>query len=160
MTPTRRPVARTPSVFQGSPVAPVSRAHERPGAARVRSVTVRAHAKINLDLRVLGTRPDGFHELRTVFQAVALHDIVECVEREGPFTLECDVAGVPIDGTNLVWRAAEALWRSIRRCGNERARRGRSNADRAIRRVCGCACWTPAVGMNWRCCCATTPRSG
>ena len=33
-------------------------------------VSTRAHAKINLDLRVLGTRPDGFHELRTVFQAV------------------------------------------------------------------------------------------
>ena len=38
------------------------------------AVTARAHAKINLDLRVLGTRPDGFHELRTVFQALALHD--------------------------------------------------------------------------------------
>ena len=86
-------------------------------AARARNVSVRAHAKINLDLRVLGTRPDGFHELRTVFQAVALHDVVECVEREGPFALECDVAGVPIDRTNLVWRAAEALWRSIRRTG-------------------------------------------
>ena len=107
MTPSRtRLVAGTPSVFQ-----------EGQGAARVRTVSVRAHAKINLDLRVLGTRPDGFHELRTVFQAVALHDVVECVGREGPFALECDVAGVPIDGTNLVWRAAEALWRSIRRTG-------------------------------------------
>ena len=49
-----------------------------------RAVTVRAHAKINLDLRVLGTRPDGFHELRTVFQALALHDTIECVPRDGP----------------------------------------------------------------------------
>lgn len=76
---------------------------------------VRAHAKINLDLRVLGMRPDGFHELRTVFQAIALHDTLECVAREGPFAIECDTAGVPLDGTNLVWRAAEALWRSLRR---------------------------------------------
>jgi len=36
-----------------------------------RRVTIRAHAKINLDLRVLGTRVDGYHELRTVFQALS-----------------------------------------------------------------------------------------
>ena len=82
-----------------------------------RPMTVRAHAKINLDLRVLGTRPDGFHELRTVFQALALHDTVECIPREGPFAIECDAAGVPLDRSNLVWRAADALWRSLRRDG-------------------------------------------
>ncbi|HEY6507461.1 MAG TPA: 4-(cytidine 5'-diphospho)-2-C-methyl-D-erythritol kinase [Vicinamibacterales bacterium] len=87
------------------------------GRRLLRSVSVRAHAKINLDLRVLGTRPDGFHELRTVFQAIALHDTVECVAREGAFGIECDVAGVPLDTSNLVWRAAEALWRSVRRSG-------------------------------------------
>jgi 4-diphosphocytidyl-2-C-methyl-D-erythritol kinase len=80
-------------------------------------VSARAHAKINLDLRVLGTRSDGYHELRTVFQAIALHDIVECTEYEGPFTIECDTAGVPLDRSNLVWRAAETLWRSLRRPG-------------------------------------------
>ena len=82
-----------------------------------RPVTIRAHAKINLDLRVLGTRPDGFHELRTVFQALALHDTIECIPREGPFAIECDAAGVPLDRSNLVWRAADALWRSLRRDG-------------------------------------------
>jgi 4-diphosphocytidyl-2-C-methyl-D-erythritol kinase len=80
-------------------------------------IAVRAHAKINLDLRVLGPRPDGFHELRTVFQAISLHDIVECIPRDGPFAIECDTAGVPLDKTNLVWRAAQALWRSLRRGG-------------------------------------------
>ena len=33
-----------------------------------------AHAKINLNLEVLGLRPDGYHELKTVFQSLALHD--------------------------------------------------------------------------------------
>jgi 4-diphosphocytidyl-2-C-methyl-D-erythritol kinase len=80
-------------------------------------VSVRAHAKINLDLRVLGMRPDGYHELRTVFQALALHDTIECLPREGRFAIECDTAGVPLDKTNLVWRAAEAMWRSLRRSG-------------------------------------------
>ncbi len=83
-------------------------------------VAVRAHAKINLDLRVLGMRADGFHELRTVFQAVSLHDTVECIPREGPFAIECDTAGVPLDGSNLVWRAADALWRALRRAGPAR----------------------------------------
>jgi 4-diphosphocytidyl-2-C-methyl-D-erythritol kinase len=83
-------------------------------------VIVRAHAKINLDLRVLGTRPDGNHELRTVFQAIALHDTISCAAREGPFAMECDAAGVPIDDSNLVWRAAQALWRALRRGGTVR----------------------------------------
>jgi 4-diphosphocytidyl-2-C-methyl-D-erythritol kinase len=78
---------------------------------------IRAHAKINLDLRVLGSRPDGFHELRTVFQSLALHDTISCAVRPGPFAIECDAAGVPLDRTNLVWRAAEALWRALRRTG-------------------------------------------
>ena len=81
------------------------------------TVVARAHAKINLDLRVLGTRPDGFHELRTVFQAIALHDTVECMPREGPLVIECATAGVPLDASNLVWKAAQALWSAARRPG-------------------------------------------
>jgi 4-diphosphocytidyl-2-C-methyl-D-erythritol kinase len=81
------------------------------------AATIRAHAKINLDLRVLGTRADGFHELRTVFQALALHDVIHCIPRPGPFAIECSSAGVPLDATNLIWRAAETLWRSFRHSG-------------------------------------------
>ena len=84
------------------------------------TVTIRAHAKINLDLRVLGTRPDGFHELRTVFQALALHDVLHCIPREGPFAIECTSAGVPLDASNLIWRAAETLWKALRRAGTVR----------------------------------------
>jgi len=79
------------------------------------AIAVRAHAKINLDLRVLGPRADGFHELRTVFQSIALHDTLVCVPREGPFAIECGAAGVPLNESNLIWRAAEALWRAARR---------------------------------------------
>ena len=88
-----------------------------PASAVGRPVTIRAHAKINLDLRVLGMRADGFHELRTVFQTLALYDTIDCVPRPGPFAIECDAAGVPLDESNLVWRAASALWRSLRRSG-------------------------------------------
>ena len=51
-------------------------------------LTVRAHAKVNLDLRVLGVRPDGYHELRTVFQTIDLHDVLVCDARPGPFVLK------------------------------------------------------------------------
>ena len=83
-------------------------------------ITVRAYAKLNLDLRVLGTRPDGFHELRTVFQTIALCDRLTLMVRPGPFELKCAAPGVPIDDRNLVWQAAALLWRALRRPGAPR----------------------------------------
>ncbi len=83
-------------------------------AAPPRIVT-RAHAKVNLDLRVLGTRPDGFHELRTVFQTIELHDTLTFVSRPGPFALECATPGIPLDTSNLVWKAAARLWTALGR---------------------------------------------
>jgi 4-diphosphocytidyl-2-C-methyl-D-erythritol kinase len=80
-------------------------------------VLARAHAKVNLDLRVLGSRPDGYHELRTVFQSVALYDSVLCAHGPGPFALKCRMPGVPLDETNLVWRAAVGLWTAMGRAG-------------------------------------------
>ena len=81
-------------------------------------LTVRAHAKVNLDLRVLGVRADGYHELRTVFQVIELHDTLVCTEKPGPFTLKCRNPGVPLDGSNLVWKAAAALWTALGRSGD------------------------------------------
>jgi 4-diphosphocytidyl-2-C-methyl-D-erythritol kinase len=83
-------------------------------------LTVRAHAKVNLDLRVLGTRPDGYHELRTVFQSIELHDTLICEDRPGVFALKCRRPGVPLDSSNLVWRAASGLWAALGRAGEPR----------------------------------------
>src|SRR4029450_7450299 len=83
-------------------------------------LTVRAHAKVNLDLRVLGVRADGYHELRTVFQAIDLHDTLVCADTPGPFTLKCRTPGVPLDGDNLVGKAAAALWTPLGRAGDIR----------------------------------------
>jgi 4-diphosphocytidyl-2-C-methyl-D-erythritol kinase len=73
-----------------------------------------AFAKVNLDLRVLGVRPDGYHDLRTIFQSLALADVVTVKTRPGPFELQCDDPLVPADRRNLVWKAASLLWRSAR----------------------------------------------
>jgi len=80
----------------------------------------RAFAKINLSLRVLGARPDGYHELRTIFQSIALHDTLTIRSVAGPFRLTCDDRSLACDRTNLVCRAAERLWKASRRRGAPR----------------------------------------
>ncbi len=87
---------------------------------------VRAFAKINRSLRVLGTRPDGYHELRTIFQSIALHDTLTIRAIRGPFRLTCDDPGCPVDDTNLIARAAAAMWKASGRRGAPRRRRYRS----------------------------------
>ena len=81
---------------------------------------VRAYAKINLSLRVLAARPDGYHELRTIFQSIALHDTLTIRAARGPFRLTCDDPDCPADYTNLIWRAADAMWKAARRKGAPR----------------------------------------
>jgi 4-diphosphocytidyl-2-C-methyl-D-erythritol kinase len=76
-----------------------------------RRVRVRAFAKLNLTLRVLGRRPDGYHELRTTFQSLALHDTLTFTAGQGPFTIACRDPECPRDDSNLIWRAAERLCR-------------------------------------------------
>ncbi len=69
---------------------------------------LRASAKVNLVLEVLGKRPDGYHELSTVMQAVDLFDRLT-VETAGSITLETSEPGLPTDDRNLVVRAARLL---------------------------------------------------
>ncbi|HNV04372.1 MAG TPA: 4-(cytidine 5'-diphospho)-2-C-methyl-D-erythritol kinase [Vicinamibacterales bacterium] len=88
--------------------------------AGVRPIRVRAHAKINLELRVGEIGPDRYHPLRTVFQSIALHDVVEVRRRPGPFELTSDDPSLPTDGRNLVAQAAVRLWEAIGRGGAPR----------------------------------------
>jgi 4-diphosphocytidyl-2-C-methyl-D-erythritol kinase len=75
------------------------------------AVRVRVPAKLNLHLSVGDVRADGYHDLTTVFQAVTLYDDVIARAAEG---LQLRASGegaheIPIDHTNLAWRAAELL---------------------------------------------------
>jgi 4-diphosphocytidyl-2-C-methyl-D-erythritol kinase len=80
-------------------------------ASSRRRVRVHAFAKLNLTLRVLGRRPDGYHELRTTFQSLALHDTLIFTAGSGPFTIACSDPDCPRDESNLIWRAADRLCR-------------------------------------------------
>ncbi len=80
------------------------------GTVRPARATIRAHAKINLSLRVVGSRPDGYHELETVFQSLWLHDLIAFEAHDALFSLSCSDPAVPADERNLVWKAAALLW--------------------------------------------------
>jgi 4-diphosphocytidyl-2-C-methyl-D-erythritol kinase len=69
---------------------------------------LRAFAKINLDLRILGRRTDGYHELKTIFQAV---DLCDEIHMEPAPRFEFAAPGTPEDETNLIVRAVRAYER-------------------------------------------------
>ena len=73
--------------------------------------TYRSFAKLNLALQVVGRRPDGYHELRTLFQTIELHDelTVEIAGRDVALTVAG--ADLPADARNLAWRAAAGFLR-------------------------------------------------
>lgn len=78
-------------------------------------MTVFSPAKLNLFLAVTGRRPDGYHELVSVAALLDFGDELQVEEsriqnpESSRFTLECDSADVPVDGTNLVLKAAAAF---------------------------------------------------
>lgn len=81
-------------------------------------LTLRAPAKINLCLHVLRRRPDGYHEVEMVMQAVGLYDEVTVRLAGSGITVRCDSAAVPAGEGNIAWRAARAfLERSGHRTG-------------------------------------------
>ena len=76
------------------------------------TVTVQAPAKINLTLAVTGRRPDGYHTLDSVFQAVTLYDEVTVTETgDGRISLFLEKTDLPADASNTAFRAAEVFFR-------------------------------------------------
>ncbi|AKG20190.1 4-(cytidine 5'-diphospho)-2-C-methyl-D-erythritol kinase [Calothrix sp. 336/3] len=74
------------------------------------SYSLIAPAKINLYLEIIGNRPDGFHELAMILQSIELADIIDLEMRDDKsFLLHCDHTQVPVDGSNLAYKAAELM---------------------------------------------------
>lgn len=72
-------------------------------------LTLHAYAKINLALDVLGKRPDGYHEVAMVMQAVSLADTITLTEQSEGIALSVNIPGLPADRSNLAYRAAVLL---------------------------------------------------
>ena len=136
---------------------------------------LRACAKINRSLLVRGLRPDGYHELETVFQSLSLHDTLEFAEAAEGMTVVCSAPGVPLDERNLVWKAARLVWQEAGRAGEPAGRvqitkripaqggLGGGSADGAVSLVGWNRLWRAGLSPTrfgaWRCGWALTCRS-
>ena len=75
-------------------------------------MTIQAHAKVNLVLRILAKRPDGYHDIETLMVPVSLADEIEVEVSGGSgIELECDQPDMPTGPDNLAWRAVETFQR-------------------------------------------------
>jgi 4-diphosphocytidyl-2-C-methyl-D-erythritol kinase len=76
--------------------------------ANNRRILLQAHAKVNLGLLVLNKRPDGYHDIETIFHEIAWHDVIELTFAPG-ISMECTLPALPADASNLCIRAAAHL---------------------------------------------------
>ncbi len=97
----------------------------------MKTVRIPACAKVNLQLRIVGRRADGYHELRTIFQTISLHDTLEVSlttgarkgsANTGGVELVCDDPALGTGRENLVWRALDAMRRQLHLRGGFHAR--------------------------------------
>ena len=73
-----------------------------------------AFAKLNLTLDVLGKRPDGYHDIKSIMQGITLRDDIEIDIGTGkPWKLLCDKEDIPTDERNLAWKAAKLFFDTI-----------------------------------------------
>src|ERR1051325_10153460 len=85
------------------------------------STLVRSFAKINIGLKIGPAREDGFHELRTIYQTIALADVVRVdVQRGVGIEIACKDKRVPEDESNTCWRAAEKVLKALKTRGKVR----------------------------------------
>ncbi len=77
------------------------------------SITRASCCKINLFLNVLRRRPDGFHEIETVFYPVPLFDYLTIDKKGSGINLTCNNPSLPVNSQNLVYRAADAFLKKL-----------------------------------------------
>src|SRR5215472_1564120 len=79
------------------------------------ATVVRSFAKINIGLRIGGLREDGFHELRTLYQTLAIHDIIKIdLTRGVGIEMFCKNPRVPSDESNTCWRVTERVLKALK----------------------------------------------
>lgn len=76
------------------------------------SLHFKSHAKVNLRLEILKRREDGYHELRTVFQKISLHDTLRfSLKKEKGISIVADHPKLPLGKKNLVYKAAQSMFK-------------------------------------------------
>jgi len=76
-------------------------------------MNVKAYAKVNLGLRVIGRRTDGFHNIETIFYRINLFDELTIIPHQS-LSLSCSDPSLPTDNANLCWKAAELLQQTFK----------------------------------------------
>lgn len=76
-------------------------------------LTVKAYAKVNLALDIIGKRQDGYHEVAMIMQSIDLADTVSFTEQDGDITVMANIPALACDETNLAYRAAALLKREF-----------------------------------------------
>lgn len=73
-------------------------------------ITLRANAKINLFLNVLDKRPDGYHNIETIYQSISLHDTITLRKlSHGEVKLQSNIPDLPTDERNIVYKAVKLM---------------------------------------------------
>jgi 4-diphosphocytidyl-2-C-methyl-D-erythritol kinase len=74
---------------------------------KIKQLRIKAPAKINIRLKVVGKRPDGYHELVSIMTPVEIFDVLNLtVSSGGPIAIACEGRDIPADESNLAYRAA------------------------------------------------------
>lgn len=73
-------------------------------------VTKKSPAKVNLHLRVLGRRENGYHDIATLMQRISLYDEMEFYRREKEIVVKCPGTALPENEDNIVYKAAKSLF--------------------------------------------------
>ncbi|MBQ3970156.1 MAG: 4-(cytidine 5'-diphospho)-2-C-methyl-D-erythritol kinase [Clostridia bacterium] len=77
-------------------------------------ILLMAAAKVNLTLDILGKRPDGYHDLKSIMQSVGIYDKITIEQNHsGKITIACSREDVPCDQRNIVYKCAEAFYKKI-----------------------------------------------
>ena len=109
-----RPTSTSTVVFSAIPDTALSSENSRKETSSSDPLTLFSPCKINLFLRILRKRPDGYHDLASLFQAVGFGDTLHLStlsqnDDTASDQFTCNMDGVPTDSTNLVLRALELI---------------------------------------------------
>jgi 4-diphosphocytidyl-2-C-methyl-D-erythritol kinase len=68
----------------------------------------KSYAKINLYLQILDKRPDGYHNLNTLFSKIDLYDVISIQESDN-FSISCNDTSIPVDNKNIIWKVKDLI---------------------------------------------------